>query len=60
MRSRKPWFRRILAEEDPVDVPFTKLHKWVTELPDFGDDPDGVTEAKLKAIQMAWYEEVKG
>jgi FeS assembly protein IscX len=60
MRSRKPWFRRILAEEDPVDVPFTTLHKWVTELPDFGDDPDGVTEAKLKAIQMAWYEEVKG
>jgi FeS assembly protein IscX len=60
MRSRKPWFRRILAEEDPVDVPLTTLHMWVTELPDFGDDPDGVTEAKLKAIQMAWYEEVKG
>ena len=47
-------------EEDPVDVPFTTLHKLVTELPDFVDDPNGVTEAKLEAIQMAWFDEVKG
>ena len=47
-------------EEDPVGVPFTTLHKWITDLPDFADDPDSVSEARLEAIQMAWYEEVKG
>ena len=47
-------------EEDPVGVPFTTLHKWITELPDFADDPDNVSEARLEAIQMAWYVEVKG
>ena len=47
-------------EEDPLDVRMTKLHRWVTELPDFADDPDAGSEAKLEAIQMAWYEEVKG
>ena len=46
-------------EEDPIGVPFTTLHKWISELPDFADDPDGVSEARLEAIQMAWYEEVK-
>ena len=24
---------------DPLTVRFTDLHKWVTELPDFADDP---------------------
>lgn len=47
-------------EEDPVGVPFTTLHKWITELPDFADDHDNVSEARLEAIQIAWYEEVKG
>ena len=46
-------------EEDPIGVPFTTLHKWISELPDFADEPDGVSEARLEAIQMAWYEEVK-
>jgi FeS assembly protein IscX len=38
-------------------VRFTDLHKWITELEDFSDDPLGSTEGKLEAIQMAWYEE---
>lgn len=45
-------------EHDPLEVRFSTLHRWITELPDFADDPDGVSEAKLEAIQMAWYQEV--
>ncbi len=44
---------------DPLTVRFTDLHKWVTELEDFRDDPSKSTEGKLEAIQMAWYEEYK-
>ena len=29
----------------------------ITELPVFADDPKTSNEAKLEAIQMAWYEE---
>ncbi len=47
-------------EQDPLEVQFATLHKWITELPDFADDPNGVSEAKLEAVQMAWYEEVSG
>lgn len=43
----------------PLKVRFTDLHKWVTELDEFGDDPKGSNEGKLEAIQMAWYEEWK-
>lgn len=42
---------------DPTHIRFTDLHKWVTELPDFKDDPMKSTEGKLEAIQMAWLEE---
>ncbi len=42
---------------DPLKVRFTDLHRWVTELEDFEDDPAASNEAKLEAIQMAWYEE---
>jgi FeS assembly protein IscX len=44
---------------DPLTVRFTDMHKWITELPEFGDDPARSTEGKLEAIQMAWYEEYK-
>jgi len=44
---------------DPLKVRFTDLHKWVTELEKFGDDPKGSNEGKLEAIQMAWYDEWK-
>ena len=44
---------------DPLQVRFTDLHRMVTELDDFEDDPAASNEAKLEAIQMAWYEEWK-
>lgn len=46
-------------DTDPLTVRFTDLHKWITELSDFKDDPAASTEGKLEAIQMAWYEEWK-
>jgi FeS assembly protein IscX len=42
---------------DPLKVRFTDLHKWITELDEFTDDPTKSTEGRLEAIQMAWYEE---
>jgi FeS assembly protein IscX len=42
---------------DPLTVRFTDLHKMVCELEGFEDDPHKSNEAKLEAIQMAWYEE---
>jgi FeS assembly protein IscX len=42
---------------DPLSVRFTDLHRYVTELPEFKDDPQKSNEAKLEAIQMAWHEE---
>jgi FeS assembly protein IscX len=44
---------------DPLTVRFTDLHRYVTELPEFDDDPKRSNESKLEAIQMAWYEEYK-
>lgn len=44
---------------DPLTVRFTDLHRWITELEDFRDDPAKSTEGKLEAIQMAWHEEYK-
>ena len=52
-----------LAEQypdtDPLTVRFTDLHRWITELPGFSDDPKGSTEGKLEAVQMAWLEEYR-
>jgi FeS assembly protein IscX len=42
---------------DPLTIRFTDLHKKVTELEGFSDDPVKSNESKLEAIQMAWYEE---
>jgi FeS assembly protein IscX len=44
-------------EQNPLEVRFTDLHRYVIELPDFVDNPRASNEAKLEAIQMAWYEE---
>lgn len=41
---------------DPLSVRFTDLHRWVTELADFADDPKESSEGKLEVIQMAWLE----
>jgi FeS assembly protein IscX len=44
---------------DPLTVRFTDLHRWVTELDRFEDDPKASSEGKLEAIQMAWLEEYR-
>ena len=44
-------------DRNPLEVRFTDLHKLVTDLPGFTDDPKNSNEGKLEAIQMAWYEE---
>lgn len=44
-------------DTDPLTVRFTDLHRWVTELEGFADDPKASSEGKLEAIQMAWLEE---
>jgi len=46
-------------DTDPLTVRFTDMHKWITELEEFTDDPAASNEGKLEAIQMAWYEEWK-
>lgn len=42
---------------DPGKIRFTDLHRWVTELPQFSDDPHRSGEKILEAIQMAWIDE---
>lgn len=44
-------------ETDPLTVRFTDLHRWVTELPGFKDDPKKSNEKILEAIQMRWLDE---
>ena len=44
-------------ETDPLAVRFNDLHRLVTELPEFKDDPKKSSEGKLEAIQMAWHSE---
>ena len=46
-------------ELDPLTVRFTDLHRYVTELPGFGDDPKASNEKILEAIQMAWLDEYR-
>ena len=45
-------------EVDPLTVNFVDLHRWVTELEEFDDDPKRSGEKILEAIQAAWIEEV--
>jgi FeS assembly protein IscX len=44
---------------DPLKIRFTDLHRYITGLADFGDDPKRSSESKLEAIQMAWYDDWK-
>jgi len=46
-------------QTDPLTVRFTDLHKWVTELSDFADDPQSSNESTLEKIQMAWLDEYR-
>jgi FeS assembly protein IscX len=42
---------------DPLRVRFTDLHKYITSLPEFGDNPKKSSEGLLEGIQMRWHEE---
>lgn len=42
---------------DPLTLRFTDLHKRVTELTGFDDDPKRSNEKILEAIQMRWLDE---
>lgn len=44
-------------DTDPLTVRFADLHRWVTELSGFADDPKASSESILEAIQMAWHDE---
>lgn len=49
--------REKFPDQDPLQVRFTDLRRWVLELPGFSGDPAGSSEGALEAIQMAWLEE---
>jgi FeS assembly protein IscX len=44
-------------DQNPLEIRFTDLHKWVTELAGFSGDAKLSNEGKLEAIQMAWLDE---
>lgn len=46
------------SDIDPRYINFVDLHRWVTELPNFSDDPSRGGEKVLEAIQAAWMDEV--
>ena len=48
-----------LPDTDPLTVRFVDLHRWISELEGFDDDPKASSEGKLEAIQMAWLEEYR-
>ena len=45
-------------DADVAHLRFTDLHRWVTELDGFVDDPKRSNEKLLEAIQMAWLDEL--
>ena len=44
---------------DPLSVRFTDLHRWVTQLDGFADDPKASNESTLEKVQMAWLDEYR-
>lgn len=44
-------------DADNLNLRFTDLHRWVMEIPEFSDKPEGSNEKILEAIQMAWIDE---
>lgn len=47
------------SEVAPLSLRFTDLHRLVTEIPEFDDDPKESNEGILERIQMAWLEELE-
>lgn len=42
---------------EPQAVALTDLHRYVTQLPEFRDDPNRSDEVTLEAIRNAWQDE---
>jgi FeS assembly protein IscX len=42
---------------DPLSLRFTDLHRMITELEGFTDEPKASNEKLLEAIQMIWLDE---
>lgn len=45
------------GDVDPLKLRFTELHRMITELDGFDDDPKASNEKILEAVLMAWIEE---
>ena len=45
-------------ELDPKTVRFTDLHKWITELDEFDDEPNRSNEKILEAVILCWMDEM--
>ncbi|GLT19539.1 Fe-S assembly protein IscX [Vibrio zhanjiangensis] len=43
---------------DPKTVRFTDLHKWITELDEFDDEPNRSNEKILEAVILCWMDEM--
>ena len=58
-------YSRAIAEElydnepdlDPTTLRMTELHAKILALPDFDDDPQASSEARLEAILQIWIDE---
>ncbi|WED28317.1 Fe-S cluster assembly protein IscX [Vibrio sp. DW001] len=48
----------LYPDTDPKTVRFTDLHKWITELEEFDDDPQRSNEKILEAIILCWMDEM--
>lgn len=44
-------------DKDNVNLRYTDLRQWITQLDGFEGEPHGCNEKILEAIQMAWIEE---
>ncbi len=47
-------------ETNPVRLSTKEVHRLVTMMPSFGDDPGAASEDVLESIQAAWYERREG
>lgn len=47
----------IHPEVEPLSLQSTDLQHYVTQLPDFKDDPANSDDQKLEAIRLAWHDE---
>ncbi|MDB1124743.1 Fe-S cluster assembly protein IscX [Vibrio algarum] len=48
----------LYPDTDPKTVRFTDLHKWITELEEFDDDPQRSNEKILEAVILCWMDEM--